>query len=157
MKKYKIRYVVGNENEYDRIKNILNIGKHPSFIGRDTVRSNAANGGLLFMQCDNEDIGVALVNPSKNNLLVLNILPHYRGQGFGKIFLDYLKPNFARVIETKKKWFQANGYIAIGKPKKGIRYETYIMLRRSLREHFLKSVQDDKKVKYLLQKQARGA
>lgn len=132
----KIDMEIGGENEYGRAKRILDKGKHPAFVGRNTIISHARNGGLFFAVCEEKDIGIVVLNPKKNNLLVLNILPEYRGKGIGKFLVDYFKSNFARVIETKVDFFTKRGYVPLGKPKKGKKYLTYIMIRESIRRKF---------------------
>lgn len=111
---------------------MLDIGKHPAFIGRDTFQSNAENGGGLLYRWNGSFVAVSLINPKYGVLLALNVHPAHRGHGLGAAVLDFLKPNFARVIDWKTDWFGKCGYQKIGKPKRGITHLTHIMVRRDL-------------------------
>jgi GNAT superfamily N-acetyltransferase len=125
---------VGRGNEYRRAKRLLGVGRHPVFVGRDVVRRNALDGGLLFAVVDGADAAVALVNTKNSTLLVLNVHPAHRGHGLGAAFLAYLRPNFARVIENRVEWFARLGYIAVGEPKQGRTFATQVMVRAELTE-----------------------
>jgi len=122
----------GRQGEYKAAKSLLNAGRHPAFIGRDVLVRNARNGGLFFAQHDGVDIAVALVNPRVSTLLVLNVHPDHRSHGLGRAFLEFVRPNFARVVENAVPWFEKNGYIAIGDMKQGRTLRTQIMVRGEL-------------------------
>lgn len=127
-----MQIVLGRPNEYARAKRLLNRGKHPAFIGRQTVERNAAQGGLLFAQIAGQDAAVAVIGIRNGTLLVLNVSPDYRGSGLGHKIIDFLRPNFARVLESAIPFFESCGYRAIGKPKQGRSLKTQIMVRSEL-------------------------
>lgn len=77
-------------------------------------------------------MAVALINPRLNVLLVLNVLPEHRSHGLGSAALRYLQCNFARVLSTVVPWFERNGYVSMGKLKKGNRLYTQVMVKASL-------------------------
>lgn len=125
---------LGRPNEYRRFKRLLDAGRHPTYVGQDTVRRSAVQGGLLFARRENQDIAVALVNPRLSILTVLNVHPAHRSHGLGSALLSFVRPNFARVIEGRVGWFEAQGYQSLGPPKPGRRYSTQVMVRSELRE-----------------------
>lgn len=120
--------ILGREQEYERAKRLLNAGKHPTFIGRETVRRNAKQGGLIFAVIDGIDAAVAVIGIRNGTLLVLNVHPNYRAAGLGSAFLRFLMPNFARVLESAVPWFEKNGYVSLGEPKQGRRFRTQVMV-----------------------------
>jgi len=122
----------GKVTEYRRAKNLLNAGKHPAFIGRDTVTKNARNGGLLFFLHAGIDCAVAVVNPRRNVLLVLNVIPSHRGHGLGTAAVKYMQCSFVRAIESKVPYFEAIGYTSIGDWKQGRTFKTRIMVKNGL-------------------------
>ncbi len=119
-------------HEYPAWKKILDAGRHPAFIGKDTMMGNATNGGALFYELDGEAVAVSLINPHYGILLALNVRPEHRGHGLGDAILKYLVPNFARVVENKIEWFEKRGYRRIGKLKCGISLKTQVMARSAL-------------------------
>ncbi|MGH9525657.1 MAG: hypothetical protein ACRD2F_03205 [Terriglobales bacterium] len=127
---------IGAPGDYRRAKALLNAGRHPAFVGPGMVARAAAHGGLLFAVAGSgarrRDAAVALVNPRNSTLLVLNVHPRRRGGGLGAAFLDYLRPNFARVLLSAVPWFQRRGYTPLGDPKPGRRFSTQVMVRREL-------------------------
>jgi hypothetical protein len=126
--------VLGRPDEYERCKTLLNRGTHPTFIGRDTVRRYADNGGLLFFQIDGLDAAVALIQPRYNCLMALNVLPVHRSKGLGAAITAYLQCNWVRAIEDKVPFFERCGYAAVGKLKQGRSLRTQIMVKQSVRE-----------------------
>jgi GNAT superfamily N-acetyltransferase len=123
---------LGRKTEYQRAKRLLDKGRHPTFIGRHTLERAADQGGLIFATHDGFDIAVAIIGVRNGTLQVLNVLPAYRGKGVGSWFLNYLMPNFARVLESAVPWFEAQGYVCLGQPKQGRKLKTQIMVRRGL-------------------------
>ena len=121
--------ILGREQEYERAKRLLNAGKHPTFIGKETVRRNAKQGGLIFAVVGGIDAAVAIIGIRNGTLLVLNVHPNYRSAGLGSAFLQFLMPNFARVLESAVPWFEKNGYASLGKLKQGRSLRTQIMVR----------------------------
>ena len=75
--------VPGRSGDYSRFKRVLDIGRHPTFIGREVVRRAVANGGVFIFQHAVED-AVGLVNPRLNSLLVLTVLPNHRSHGLAR-------------------------------------------------------------------------
>jgi hypothetical protein len=124
--------VQAHSDEYSRVKRILNRGKHPTFIGRQIVLISTRNGGCTIFRFAGEDIGVSVVNPMKNVMLVLNVDPRHRSHGLGSAILRYCVPNFARVLETAVPFFERNGYAKIGNLKRGNALNTQIMVKSSL-------------------------
>lgn len=123
---------LGRTDEYKAAKGLLNAGRHPSFIGRETVAKAATNGGLFFAQHDGQDVAVAIINPRVSTLLVLNVHPAHRSHGLGAAFLGFVRPNFARVLESAVPWFERQGYTPIGAMKQGRTLKTQIMVRAEL-------------------------
>ncbi len=119
-------------DSYESAKHLLNIGKHPAFIGRGTFEHCRRNGGALLFLLDEQPIAVSMVNPRTGVLLALNVSPQHRGHGLGAAIVNFLMPNWCRVIEHKVKWFQHQGYRRIGSMKTGIKFKTEIMVRTSL-------------------------
>lgn len=126
------KVVLGRLTDYPRAKTLLNQGRHPTFVGRNQVRDQARQGGLLFAQVDGKDAAVALINIHLGSLTVLCVHPSQRKQGLGSAFLNYLSPNFARVVESAVPWFERNGYKSIGAMKQGRTLKTQIMVRNQL-------------------------
>ena len=128
------RFVVrlARADEYPMWKKILNAGRHPVFIGKDIMMRNSKNGGALFYALDGEVVAVSLINPHYGILLALNVLPEHRSHGLGAAILNFLLPNFARVVEHKIEWFEKRGYKRIGKLKHGISLNTQVMARAAL-------------------------
>jgi hypothetical protein len=123
---------LARKSDYKTFKHVLDKGRHPAFIGRDTFSGNADNGGALIYEYENEPIAVSLINPKYGILLALNVTPEHRSHGLGRAILNFLVPNFARVIESKVPWFKSCGYIAVGNLKKGQSLNTQIMAREAL-------------------------
>lgn len=123
---------IGGRDEYARVKRALNIGKHPTFIGRDMVARWARNGGLLFFRYAEADAAVMLINPKRNVLMVMNIAPIHRGHGLGTAMLAYAMPNWVRALDSAVPFFEKNGYVGVGEWKRGRSLNTRIMVRRKL-------------------------
>ena len=134
MAKLNLQVELARPDEYQRAKRLFNQGRHPAFIGRDTLARAASQGGLLFLRDDagGRDIAVALIGMRNGTLLAFNVHPDYRAFGVGSWFLRYLTPNFARVVEFAVPWFERNGYVRLGALKKGRSLNTQIMVRRGL-------------------------
>lgn len=126
--------VQGRSHEYARAKAILNVGKHPTFIGRSRYAVSTRNGGATFFTVNGRDAAVALVQPRTNCLLVLCVVPAFRGRGLGQGIVAYLQCNFARVIDSAVPFFERCGYLSIGEPKMGKRWKTQVMCLKSLTE-----------------------
>jgi GNAT superfamily N-acetyltransferase len=118
--------------DYAPWKKILDAGRHPAFIGKDTMMSNATNGGALFYELDGFAVAVSLINPHYGILLALNVRPEHRSHGLGAAIVNFLVPNFVRAIESKVEWFERLGYKRIGKLKRGISLNTQLMARAAL-------------------------
>lgn len=125
---------VGRTIDYDRAKRLLDAGRHPAFIGRSSVSRWADQGGLLFFVHNGSDVAVAMISPRTNTLMVLNVHPAHRSHGLGAKIIDYVMPNFARVIESAVPWFEHQGYIGLGEWKMGRKFRTRIMVSGSLHE-----------------------
>jgi len=93
---------------------------------------NASNGGLFFFRVGGDDAAVALVNPRRNTLLVLNVLPQCRHSGLGAWIVRWLEVNWIRALEDTVSWFEKLGYRKVGRPKQGRRLRTQIMVREDL-------------------------
>lgn len=125
-------FLVHPTSDYARIKALLNTGRHPTFIGRNLIRRCAMNGGCMIFSAGGQDVACAVVNPAINVLLVLNVHPDHRSHGLGGAILDYLKCNFARVLESAMPFFARNGYQAVGAMHQGKRWKTQVMIKSSL-------------------------
>ncbi len=86
----------------------------------------------MVFALDGQDVGVAIVNPSINTLLVLNVHPRHRSHGLGAAILRYLQCNFARVLESAVPFFERNGYKAMGQMHQGKSLKTQVMIKSSL-------------------------
>jgi GNAT superfamily N-acetyltransferase len=128
----KVEIKLARGEEYSIFKKVLNVGRHPAFIGKKTMQRNANNGGALFYIFENKIIAVSLINPHYGILLVLNVIPEHRGHGLGEAILNFLMPNFIRAIDYKISYFEKRGYRKIGDPKQGRRFKTQIMARTNL-------------------------
>lgn len=126
--------VQGRSYEYARAKAILNVGRHPTFIGKSLYASAARNGGAMFFLVGDRDAAVALIQPRTNCLLVLCVAPEFRNAGLGRAIVAYCQVSFARVIESAVPFFRGCGFIGIGEPKMGKRWKTQIMVLGSLRD-----------------------
>lgn len=130
--------LLGRENEYERAKRLLNAGHHPTFIGRNQISRQAKQGGLIFASVaekkEKTDAAVALINVRNSTLMVLNVHPKFRSMGVGGEFLRFLRPNFARVVESAVPWFQKQGYLSVGALKQGRTLRTEVMVRAELVE-----------------------
>lgn len=129
---YRVEVGRPNAADYARAKRLLNIGRHPTFVGRDMVARCARNGGLLFFVVDGLDAAVVLVNPRNNVLTVMCVRPNLRGCGLGGRVLQFVKPNFVRAVEGAVPWFERQGYKPIGEWKIGRALRTRMMVRESL-------------------------
>jgi hypothetical protein len=125
---------MARRDEYARAKAILNVGKHPTFIGKSMYATCVRNGGGTFFTVDGRDAAVSLVQPRTNCLLVLCVVPAFRKVGLGLAIVAYLSVNFARVIESAVPFFERCGFVSIGEMKQGKRWKTQIMVLGSLRE-----------------------
>lgn len=121
-------------HEYARAKVILNAGKHPTFIGRQSYATWARNGGVVVFQIEGRDAAVAMVQPRTNCLMVLCVHPAFRNRGLGREIVEYLQTSFARVIESAVAFFEHCGFVSIGEAKMGKRWKTQIMVRKSVME-----------------------
>jgi len=126
------RVLCGDSVSYRRVKRMLDKGKHPAFIGRDMFSRCAVNGGVILARLDERDVAVAIVNPRLNILLALNVLPEFRNRSIGKMFVSFLKCNWARVIESSVPWFEGQGYVKVGSPKKGRAITTFVMIKKNI-------------------------
>jgi GNAT superfamily N-acetyltransferase len=125
---------VGRTNEYRRAKRILDQARHPTFVGRQTVLHAAQDGGLLFYTLDDQDVAVTVVNARNSTFIAFSIIPAHQSHGLGTAIVEYLRPNFVRVITEKVPWFEQRGYLSIGEPKIGRKFKTQIMVRMELRD-----------------------
>jgi GNAT superfamily N-acetyltransferase len=112
---------------------LLNVGKHPVFVGEEMVSRNAVNGGLWFaVDTVGVDIGVALIDPKYSNLLVMSVHPQARGRGIGKHIVRFLAPNYIRSVESAEPFFAALGYVAVGDYFQGRKLRTRILVREDV-------------------------
>lgn len=116
------------------MKQIFNQAKHPTFIGSHMQAICARNGGAFMFYVESAPIACALVNPRLNVLLAMAVIPSHQKHGLGSAILKYLQCNFARVETRAISFFERNGFISIGKLKKGRSLMTQIMVRDSLRK-----------------------
>jgi len=91
------------------------------------------NGGIYLFQYAGEDVAVAMINCRLSSLNVLNVLPDHRKHGLGQAVVAYLRPNFARVIESAVPFFERCGYVCVGCWHQGRRLRTIVMVRDELR------------------------
>jgi len=119
-------------DDYKPFKRVLDIGKHPAFIGRGTFTNCCTNGGALFYFYDGSAAAVSMISPRLGSLGALNVHPSHRGHGLGSAIVRFLVPNFIRAIDDKVPYFQRLGYVPVGKPHKGISRLTQLMVRECL-------------------------
>jgi len=124
--------VLGRPDDRKKAKSICNRGRHPTFVGPNTWIKNSVNGGMFLFYYRRQPVAVALLNPSRSILLVLNVVPEHRSHGLGAAVIKYLKPNFCRVIESATMWFERQGYVKVGEKKQGRRFKTWVMVRSDL-------------------------
>lgn len=125
---------VGRTDEYKRAKRVLDLARHPTFVGRSTVLRAAQDGGLLFYRFADQDVAVTVINARNSTFLSFSIVAAHQSHGLGTAILEYLRPNFARVITDHVAWFEKRGYLSIGEPKVGRKFKTQVMVRAELRE-----------------------
>lgn len=118
--------------EYAEFKKVLNVGRHPAFIGRGTFERNAMNGGALLYRLSGETVAASLINPHLGVLLALNVVPAHRSHGLGSAIVAFLVPNFVRAIESKVEYFKRQGYRPVGSLKRGVSLNTQVMAREAL-------------------------
>lgn len=118
--------------EYALFKSVLNKGRHPAFVGKQTFSTNCINGGALSYVVSGNIAAVSLINPHYGTLIVLNVLPEFRGNGLGSSIVKFLMPNFVRALESRVPFFEKLGYKSIGKLKRGRSLNTQIMARKAL-------------------------
>jgi GNAT superfamily N-acetyltransferase len=123
---------LARKEDYPEWKKLLDAGKHPAFIGRDSMQRNAENGGALLYDLDGRSVAASLVNPHLGILLALNVRKEHRGHGLGASIVNFLMPNFVRAIESKVEWFEGIGYKCVGELKWGISLNTQVMARAAL-------------------------
>lgn len=123
---------LGKPGDYERFKEALNRGRHPTFVGRDTVNRQIDNGGLLFFVFGGMDVAVSLVQVKNNSLLVLNVHPAHRSHGLGGAVVKFLKCNWVRATEQAVPFFVRHGYKSIGAIKQGRTLRTQVMVRENL-------------------------
>lgn len=119
--------------DYALVKRILNKARHPAFIGRESFGRWASNGGALVWFLDGEPVAASLVNTKTSVLMALSVVLEFQGQGIGQRIIEYIKPNWARVLESKTKWFERLGYVCVGTLKQGQPLRTQIMVRSDLK------------------------
>lgn len=117
--------------DYDRVKRVMTKARHPTFIGREQVTRSAVNGGVLVWTMDGEDVATSIVDTRRSVLLALSVARP--SEGIGGRVLQYIRPNWARVVAHKVDWFSRHGYECVGRRTKGKTLETQIMVRRGLR------------------------
>lgn len=117
---------------YKRMKRVLDLGKHPTFIGFDMSTHHARNGGLIIFTYQNKDVGVAMMNTRVNCLLVLNVIPEHRSHGLGTAIIRYTTPTWVRAIDSAKPYFEKLGFTSVGDQKQGRRFMTQIMVKSTL-------------------------
>jgi GNAT superfamily N-acetyltransferase len=119
-------------HEHKQFKRVVDLAHFPSFLGPTVIQRSAVNGGAYFYEYGGQPAGASLVNPHLNVFLVLAVLPAHRKHGLGEAIIEYVRPNFARVITDFVPYFRRNGYEPIGTPHKGRKYFTQVMVRREL-------------------------
>ena len=118
-------------SDYDRVKSVMSKARHPTFIGREQVQRIADNGGAIVWVMDGVDVAVSLVDTRRSVLLALSVVR--QGEGIGGRVLEYIRPNWARVVESKVPWFERHGYERVGRITQGKTLRTQVMVRRGLR------------------------
>lgn len=117
--------------DYDRTKRVLNKARHPAFVGREQLTRWADNGGVIVWTMDGDDVAVSIVDTKRSVLMALSVVR--QGEGIGARIIDYIRPNWARVVSGKVSWFERRGYECVGRPTKGATLETQLMVRKGLR------------------------
>lgn len=123
---------LGRKEQYAEFKKMLDIGKHPAFIGKGMFARYSDNGGALFYEFQSKILAVSLVNPHHGILIALNIHPEHRGHGLGSAIVKFLMPNFVRALESRIEFFKRFGYISVGELKHGQSLNTQVMARGNL-------------------------
>lgn len=76
---------------------------------------------------------MSIVNARLGVLLVLCVMPAWRGKGVGQHIVRYLQPSFVRAVESAVPFFERLGYTGVGAWKQGKRLRTRILIRSTLR------------------------
>lgn len=118
-------------DEYRRVKRLLDIGKHPTYIGPELYKRAALQGGVVVYSFGGVDVAVSIINPRLGNMTVLCVAPDHRGHGLGSAIVRYLIPNFVRALESSAGWFAKLGYLPVC-TKRGRTLNTTIMVRGEL-------------------------
>lgn len=121
--------------DYARFKRVLNRARHPTFIGRGQFQNNSNDGGaivwVLMDETSQRDVAASLVDVKRSCLIALSVAEP--GMGLGAKIMEYLRPNWARVISTKVEWFERRGFKCVGRPMKSRALTTQIMVRNDLK------------------------
>ena len=119
-------------SDYQAWKRVLTVARFPTYMGEEVMKRNARNGGAMFYDVDRQPVGVSLINPRLSIGLVLAVVPAHHNHGMATAILEYLMPNWARVLDAYVEWFEQRGYSRLGTPKKGQKHTTHVMVRSAL-------------------------
>lgn len=121
--------------DYRRFKNVLNRARHPTFVGPKQFRQLSNDGGaIIWVAMDDttqRDVAASLVDVKRSCLIALSVAEP--GAGIGAKVMEYLRPNWARVVSTKVEWFERRGFKCVGRPMKSRALTTQIMVRNDLK------------------------
>ena len=121
--------------DYKRFKRVLNAARHPTFVGSNQFEQLSNDGGasvwVLVDDTSQRDVAASLVDVKRSCLIALSVAEP--GAGLGARVMEYLRPNWARVISTKVDWFERRGFKCVGQPMKARTLTTQIMVRNDLK------------------------
>lgn len=121
--------------DYKRFKRVLNAARHPTFIGPKQFKQLSNDGGaivwVLVDDTSQREVAVSLVDVRRSCLIALSVAEP--GAGLGARVMEYLRPNWARVVSSKVEWFERRGFKCVGRPIKSRALMTQIMVRDYLK------------------------
>jgi hypothetical protein len=116
-----ITFISLGPDDYDRAKKVLNLAKHPGFVGRagfvgrEQYYRCATHGTCTIAVVDGKDVGVALI--AKEKLQALSVIIKAQGMGIGAALVDRMKPRWVNCIGERVAWFEKRGYKTVGEPR----------------------------------------
>lgn len=119
-------------DQYVIFKRVLNQSRFPTFVGIETyIRCAREGGAFALFECD-EISAAALVKTKNSTLMCLSVLKNRQKVGIGSFFVNFLKPNWIRAVESAIPFFESLGYISVGDLKQGRSLKTQIMVRSDI-------------------------
>lgn len=125
---------LGREADGKEFKRYADKWGYPTFLGPSVLNRSAKNGGMFFFEVDGECVAVFLANAINSTGLALAVDPTHRAHGMFRTVMEYVRPNFVRVIDKFVPLFTRIDYRPLGEPKQGRKFKTQVMVRGELME-----------------------